>query len=364
MPFQTLAEWESHIEEIVSSPGVIVVVGAADAGKTSFCTILANRSHEAGVPTAVVDADMGQSEIGPPTTLGMGMLDGAIRGLSDLRPRGLYFIGSTSPVGYIPEALTGVSVLTERALGLGAGRVIVDTTGLVKGAVARQLKTHKIELLRPGHIVALQKSGEAEHFLRFFDVWRDCAIHRLPVSPLAHARTQTMRAQRRAFKFAEYFREAHAVDLRLGELATSGSYLCAGTAMEPKYTASASRALSADVLHGEFIGGTPRKPGGLYLITASDYNGQGVEKLKQEFGTSAIAVVPAARFAGLAVGLMDDRLQTLAVGIVRRMDFREMAISVTTPLRSVQLVKALRFGSLRLRPDGAEVSRLRPGEVL
>lgn len=363
MPLQTAAEWAPHIEEMVSTPGIIMVIGAVDTGKTSFCTLLANRTHEAGTPTAAVDTDMGQSEIGPPTTLGMGLLQSSIRSLSDIHPRGLYFVGATSPVGYIPDALTGTAALAERARELGAEQVVVDTTGLVKGVIARQLKTHKIELLRPRHIVALQKSGEAEHFLRFFDVWKDCTVHRLPVSPQVHPRSQTMRTQRRSAKFAEYFREAQAVDLRLDDLATSNTYLGTGRQMEPKYATSVSRALRTDVLHGEFIGGTPRRPGGLYLITASDYNKQGVEELKQEFGTSAIAVVPAARYANLVVGLIDDRLHTLAIGIIRRIDFRAMVVSIVTPLRSLQLVRAIRLGSLKLRPDGAEIARLRPGEV-
>lgn len=363
MPLQVAVEWEPHIERIVSSPGVIVTVGAVDVGKTSFCTILANASLHAGLETAVVDADTGQSEIGPPTTIGMGAVEVPIHSLSDLRPVGLYFVGSTTPVGHVPSAIAGTSSLADRARERGTAQVIIDTTGLVKGVIARQLKTHKIETLKPRHIVAIQQSDECEHFLRYFDVWAECEIHRLPVSPAVHPKSQTLRAQRRAVKFAEYFREARIVEFHLDQLATSCTYLRTGLPMEAKYLKYASTVLRSEAYHGEFIGGTPARPGGLYLVTASDYNRQGVEDLKQEFGTSAIAIVPSIRYVNLAVGLIDNQLRTLSVGIVRKMDFHTQTAAVLTPLRSVALVKALRFGVLKLRPDGTEIARLRPGEL-
>ncbi len=363
MPLQTPGEWMPHIEEIIASGGVIVVVGAADVGKTSLCAILANRSHEAGIPTAVVDADMGQSEIGPPTTFGMGIVESTIRSLSDLHPRGLHFIGSTSPVGHIADSITGARALVDRCREVGSKQVIVDTTGLVKGLIARQLKTRKIELLRPTHIVALQRFGEAEHFLRLFDIWKDCTVHRLPVSHLAHPKSQTLRTQRRAVRFAQYFREAKVIEFHLNDLATGNTYLRTGDPIQPKYAKFASIALGTEVIQGEFMGGTVRRPGGIHLVTTSEHDRQGVEELKQEFGTSAIAIVPATKYGNLVVGLIDDRLHTLAIGILRKIDFRTMVASVLTPLKSVHMVRAIKFGVLKLRPDGVEIARLRPGEV-
>ena len=70
MPIQVPNEWQDHIDDVKASPGTVVVVGAIDVGKTTFCALLASQGVEAGIPTAVVDADMGQSEIGPPTTIG------------------------------------------------------------------------------------------------------------------------------------------------------------------------------------------------------------------------------------------------------------------------------------------------------
>ena len=363
MPLQPAVEWTPHIEEMLASPGTIVIVGAVDVGKTSFCTVLANASFEAGISTAIVDADTGQSEIGPPTTIGVSVLESPVHSPGDLRPRGLYFVGSTSPVGHVTAAVAGVRMLADRARELGADQVIVDTTGLVKGLVARQLKTHKLEILHPRHVVALQRSSECEHFLRLFDVMAGCEVHRLDVSSDAHPKSQMLRAQRRAVRLAEYFREARTVEFSLDAVATSGTYLRTGIPMEPKFLKFASTVLRAEAPHGEFIGGTSERPIGVYIVAPSGYDARGLEDLKQHFATSAIVVIPAIRYVNLAVGLIDDRLQTLAVGVIRKLDFRTRVASILTPLRSVHLVKAIRFGVLKLRPDGTEIARLRPGEV-
>src|SRR5918999_822328 len=51
---------------------VTMVIGEGDTGKTTLVTALANALVERGFRVAVLDADLGQSEIGPPTTIGLG----------------------------------------------------------------------------------------------------------------------------------------------------------------------------------------------------------------------------------------------------------------------------------------------------
>jgi polynucleotide 5'-kinase involved in rRNA processing len=236
----------------------------------------------------------------------------------------------------------------------------VDTTGLIRGAVGRRLKTHKIELLSPRHIVALQKTDEAEHFLRFFDTWEDCKIHRLRPAPGARTKVQELRRQRRAVRFLEYFRDGREHQLSLEKLATSGTWLCTGSPLEPKLVKFAEGALKVSVLHGELV------DRGLYLVTKSDpasADKKGLEALQEHFKTRNILIVPASRYLNLVVGLLDSRLEVLSLGIVRGIDFRAQTISIHTPLRSTAPIRSIRFGVLKLRPDGTEIGRLRPGDV-
>jgi len=350
-------QWQDHINDIMSSPGVTVVVGGIDAGKSTFCALMSNYSLEKDVPSAVVDGDVGQSEIGPPTTIGMGLVNAPIESLSDIEPHSLYFVGSTSPVGHMLACTTGAKLLVEEAQALGRQLIIVDTTGLIRGSVARRLKTHKIELLHARHIIALQRDDEAEHILRFFDMSEDCTVHRLEISPFARPKSQTLRMQRRAAKFREYFRESQSFEIPLSSIATSGTWLRTGRLLEPKYLKFASTCLGVEVIHGEMVGRS------VYLVTERDYNRRGTEEIEEEFGTNSVVVVPALRYASLVVGLMDKHLKLLALGIVSSVDFRSKVLRVYTPLRSIMPVKSIRFGALKLRTDGTEIGRIRPGDV-
>ena len=57
---------------------VTLVIGVVDAGKTTLVTRLAAALASPGDLVGVVDADLGQSDIGPPTTVGLGLVHGAI----------------------------------------------------------------------------------------------------------------------------------------------------------------------------------------------------------------------------------------------------------------------------------------------
>ena len=82
--------WHSALNALIEmEQGKVVIVGAQDAGKSTLCTFLANGLLKDGVVPRLVDADIGQADIGPPTTLGKAIV-------SDV-----YFVTSRlEPVGY------------------------------------------------------------------------------------------------------------------------------------------------------------------------------------------------------------------------------------------------------------------------
>jgi len=88
-------------------PLTLFMLGGVDVGKTYVVTALANRFFEYGLTVAVVDADVGQSDIGPPCCVGMGVLTSAITQLSEVPLQSLYFVGNTSPNGFMRECMNG-----------------------------------------------------------------------------------------------------------------------------------------------------------------------------------------------------------------------------------------------------------------
>ena len=77
--------------------GLVVVIGGADTGKTTLCTYLSNFLILKNRQVAVVDADIGQTDLGPPTTMAAGEVKTNVVNLSQVNPSERLFIGLSIP---------------------------------------------------------------------------------------------------------------------------------------------------------------------------------------------------------------------------------------------------------------------------
>jgi polynucleotide 5'-hydroxyl-kinase GRC3/NOL9 len=144
---------------------VTLVIGAGDTGKSTLVACLASALAAAGHTVAVVDADLGQSDVGPPTTVGLGRVRAPLERLEEADVVGLEFLGVTSPARCMRETAAATARLVARALDDGCDRVLVDTSGLVAGDFGRALKRIKIDRVRPDVLIALQRADECEPIL-------------------------------------------------------------------------------------------------------------------------------------------------------------------------------------------------------
>lgn len=189
----------------------ILVLGASDQGKSTFCSYLAWHLLRAGLQPALLDADVGQKDLGPPATITLGYprLDQA---LQDLEPAALYFVGAVSPVAHLLPMVVGTRQLLDQA---NAQAVIINTSGLVTG-VGKVLKTYKIDSLRPDVIVALEQNQELNPILA---AHRHFFILRLRPSRYACVKSLPVRSERRQAAFCHYFRTASEKVFHLDDLA-------------------------------------------------------------------------------------------------------------------------------------------------
>jgi polynucleotide 5'-hydroxyl-kinase GRC3/NOL9 len=74
-----------------------MVVGKADSGKTSYCTYLINKLTNAKRKVAILDGDLGQSDIGPPCTVAYAFVAKPLTELYELKAENAFFVGVTSP---------------------------------------------------------------------------------------------------------------------------------------------------------------------------------------------------------------------------------------------------------------------------
>ncbi|MFZ0491591.1 MAG: Clp1/GlmU family protein [Acidimicrobiia bacterium] len=159
------------VEDLTSEGGVIMLLGAPDTGKSSFARRLLESVVAAGKQGAYIDADVGQTTVGPPTCVGLKW----VRSTTDLQHLSeaddLRFVGSISPKHLVLQEVIATASLVEQARDQ-VDIIVIDTTGAVSGVTGQTLKFHKLELCRPTVLVALQRGSEIEPIVgmarRFF----------------------------------------------------------------------------------------------------------------------------------------------------------------------------------------------------
>ena len=292
------------IEAILDVPGVVVMLGPVDVGKTTTATEIANAAVQARLRTVVVDADPGQSDIGPPATVGLAVVRRPVRTMDRLTPAAAFFVGDTSVEGVSRYVVEG----TVRSVAWARDRaevVVVDTTGWVEGPAAVAAKVDKFRRITPQHVVALQWRGEVEPILARLP--SGIIVHRVSPSPRVRTRSRDVRRATRAMRFRRYFAQArpHTLDL---------TALPAGRA----------------VLH----------------------YGREVQQSRM------LTDISRASLRHLLVGLADREGWLVAMGSVVGMAPTRQTATVVAPVRSLTGVRTLQWGVLRVAPSGHEEGRL------
>jgi polynucleotide 5'-kinase involved in rRNA processing len=191
----------------------ILVMGGSDTGKTTLVeSLLAFLTG----PRAIVDLDMGQSNIGVPTTVSWGKVSGRFDGLRGIKEEGFYFTGALSPPGNLLPAIVGARRMVDSARA-ACGKVVIDTTGLIDEPAGRVLKRYKIDLLLPDVIIGLESEKELSHILDPLKFQERPLTWRLPVPNGARTKSRVKRTEWRVEKFREYFKSARAIEVSLEE---------------------------------------------------------------------------------------------------------------------------------------------------
>ncbi len=321
---------------------VTVVIGETDTGKTSFTAYLAATLLEAGLSVGVVDADLGQSAIGPPTTVGLGRLRLPFARLADAEVVGLYFVGATSPQGHLLPTVLGTRLMVDKARRLGFDRVLVDTSGLVQGEVGRVLKQHKIDLVDPDLVLCLQRQGECEHILRPYHAGPRPAILRLASSGATRRRSPEERRQHRERSLQAYFAGARPVTLDLGRVVLRQPALYTGQPLPPRQVEELAALLDDLVLWAE------RRGTELVLVTPDPLREPQLRQLQKRYEDATLTSYALDEFQGVLAGLEDARRETLGLGVVRAIDFAKQTLVLETPVAEAAIA-AVRLGRHKYR---------------
>ena len=123
----------------------VLIVGDSDTGKSSLCTYLANTALSRGIVPCIIDGDIGQGDIAPPSAIGAAVVRRPVTDLRDLTAESFGFVGSISPAGIerlIADTICSLYKRTQDTRRL----LIINTDGYARngGAAYKRLIAEEI----------------------------------------------------------------------------------------------------------------------------------------------------------------------------------------------------------------------------
>jgi len=325
--------WQKFSHEILQKKGVIMIMGAPDTGKTTFATFLANEALQKGISVAVIDSDIGQSDIGPPSTIGLAFLTHEITRMSEVAADEFYFIGTTS-VQNVCDMVLGLKELVDSALEK-VDVVIIDTCGYVLGDTGRRLKTSKLQAITPDVVVALQKGNELYPIVRG---WHGEVVE-VKAPKEARRVPRHIRREIRESRWGKTFEEAQERQIDLEEKKLLNTYLLSGKRIDTHIFA---KLLQCEVLYAEEI------PEGFFIVKKEklhEYQHQPVS-----FSGSTLKALDSGWEENLVVGLLNHG-QFIDLGIVKKINYHNMMAAISCREHEFDSIK---FGRIKVDESGRE----------
>ena len=210
--------WAESVEVLMGfqkKPTIAMVVGKTDSGKTSYCTYMINKLAGAKRRVAILDGDLGQSDIGPPCTVAYAFVAKPLTELYELKAENAFFVGATSPSAAMDKTVEGMVLMKAEILGMAADFVVVNTDGWVEGEDAVKYKLQLADMLEPDVVVSIQQENELKPLLAAMGKYRTIEVK----SSLAvKQRSMEKRKNLRERSYARYLRDAKVKAFPLNQL--------------------------------------------------------------------------------------------------------------------------------------------------
>jgi len=350
-------EWEQAADRIKQDTKanivMCIVIGRIDSGKSTFCKYLTNTWTASGIRVGYVDSDLGQSTIGPPTTVGLKIFNTPPQQQRDYSNFfDLHFVGNTAPEGFLLQTLHAVKKMVDKSLQQVSQITLVDTTGFIDGPAARILKQYKIEMVRPQWIIALQAEDEMEHLLRGYEKmgWH---VIRLTCSKQVVTRSQAERQKYRNERYKAYFKSAKVIDCPIHTVVFPSCILGTGQRINPLELPKETYMPDTKYLYIEKCGSE------LLIVVDRLVESVSFYKLKEYFSVTSIACTERVELKDLIVGLNDKDGNTLGLGTIIDLDPLNDNLTLFTPVQDIHKVTTIYLGNIKVEQGEKECGKIR-----
>jgi len=342
--------WVKSVQELLDAqtkPATALILGSPDTGKSSFCTYLVNRLLEKKKRVAILDGDLGQSDVGPPSTIAYALAVKPITDLFNLHAKNALFIGETSPSNAPEKMVQALFLLEKEALANEPDFLLINTDGWTEGERAVDYKLKLAKELGPQVIFFIQQKDELNSMLNVENNARKVVVE----SPKTiRQRDREKRKGLRELGYKKYMRNPRVQSLSLSWVKVEGNEsfilnkshmnardankICELLGMKPLQMAESSGRLGVIIGRRRWIG--------------SD----NIEKAEQ-FTKKKIIVTRKGDEEGLLAAMFNDKRKFLGIGVVQEIDYVRRTVKVCTPVSGEVAVLAL--GKVKLDKNMKEI---------
>lgn len=339
--------WESAVNTVLSyeKPVVVMIMGSIDLGKTSFCTYLANKALKAGHQVVIVDADLGQSDLGPPTTIGSCRVTKPIKDPFEIDAENICFIGATSPSSAVNRVIEGLTHMKEKALQNNTDVLVINTDGWVDGEDAVRYKIALTERISPNIVVGVQEQNELAPILNALQKTKTLTIQ---PSSAVKKRDREERKLLRELGYKKYLKGAKTESFPLGWIKIAGVPFGTGAPPSKDRMHKIEETLGATPLHCE------EKSNILFIVLGKgQWTDEELVKKLEEALVKKVKVMWEGDEQGLLVALHDKNEGFLGIGVLEAIDYERRVVKVYTPVKSNVL--SVHVGQIKLDKIGKEI---------
>ncbi len=337
---EVLDRWVAEIDDCLRRDcKTFMVLGPVDTGKSSVCALIANRALLRGLVPGIIDADVGQADVGPPACISAAIVQSKILWLRELQAEHIRFIGQITPQRVEHKITAAIVELASTLRSEGAQVVIVDTDGWVQGVNAID---YKIEAARRAGVDAVIVLGDNnllyERVNRMLS-YLPCGVRRLPTPKIRRVRDRGDRRKLRSEAYKRYLTPLLQRSLDIGSISIIGSCLYSNKLLDNAKLQQLRRIAGVDIIEASESDDT------LYILVEGDIDPHAIAKLSRSVGKQ-VYVLRASGVKGALIGLIGPRGVEEAIGILQDINAREKKIIVLTPYEGE--VKAVIIGSVKL----------------
>ena len=345
------ASWSKSSEELrdlEARPATAMIIGGVDSGKTSLCTYLVNKLLHEKRKIAILDGDVGQSDIGPPSTVSYAFVTRPITDLFSLEAKNAIFIGETSPSKATDKIAKALISLKNEALNGNPDYVIINTDGWVEGECATDYKAQLVNELDPNIVFLVKQKDELDPLIQRLDKPAKVIVD----SPSAiKQRDADNRRSLRELGYIKYLRNAKVQSLSLNWLSFEGNEIF-------DVCKSKANVRQASKIH-ELLGMKPLQLSEVndkicVVIGRRRWIDPEIIKRVETYTKKKVAVFRKGEEEGLLAGVYDANRKFLGIAVLTEIDYLRKNLKISTPVS--EGICFLALGKIKLDKNMKEVA--------